>query len=74
MPARFILCVDRVDEPNGRVWCVRTKGQWINASRVVVNVPTVTIFRGPTARQPKAFLEGIGEVRQHGSEIVISTE
>lgn len=69
---KFILCIDRFDEPNGWIWSVRVGNKWLNATNVQVNVPMVTVFRGVQARQPKAFLTGVGVVRQTGSMIFIT--
>jgi hypothetical protein len=56
------------------VWCIRTGGKWLNARTIDVQVPTTTVFRGRSARQPKAYLEGVGVVTQRGDDLVITAE
>jgi hypothetical protein len=55
---KFILCVDRFDAAGRRIWGVRVNRRWICARYVRVDVPMTTVFRGPQARQPKAYLTG----------------
>lgn len=70
-PRRFLLCFD-AHRPDGRVWCVRIGNRWKSAKRIVINVPLFTVYRGPTARQPKAYLRGIGCARLVGATLAIT--
>ncbi len=65
-PHKVILCVDRFDAPDGRVWAVRSGSKWLTAQTVHVFVEMETVFRGQHSRQPKAYLEGFGVVREDG--------
>jgi len=61
---RFLVCVNNLEDPAGRVWLVRARGKWLTARAVQIEVPVTTVFRGPKARQPKAYLQGVGRVRR----------
>ncbi len=61
--APFILCFERRHAPKGRVWAVKQGRRWRLAAEVVVQVPVETVFRGPDAKQPIAYLQGVGVVR-----------
>jgi hypothetical protein len=50
-----ILCFE-AHHADGRVWALRHRGRWTRTRRVVVKAPTVTVYRGKLARQPKAYL------------------
>ncbi len=65
-PHKVILCVDRFDAEGGRVWAVRSGSRWFTAKTVHVFVDMETVFRGQDSRQPKAYLEGFGVVREDG--------
>lgn len=71
-PRAFRLHVHYLTEPKRRVWAVQTAGQYLIARDVDVQVPVMTVFRGPESRQPKAFLRGKGVVRKQGARIVIA--
>lgn len=70
-PRPFILCFEAHGEKHGRVWAVKHGKTWTHATEVRVLVPTRTVYRGPTAAQPKAFLAGIGIVLRVGDALVI---
>ena len=61
-PKPFILCYEATVQSR-RVWAVRVGRKWRTTRMVEVNVPMVTVFLGPQARQPKAYLRGVGVVR-----------
>ena len=65
-PQAVIVCVDRFDAPDGRVWAVRSGRQWLTAHTVRLQIEMQTVFRGAHARQPKAYLEGVGVVHTDG--------
>ncbi len=50
-----ILCFE-AHHSDGRVWALRHRGKWTRNRRVIVKAPTVTVYRGKTSRQPKAYL------------------
>ena len=50
-----ILCFE-AHHADGRVWAVRHRGRWMRATRVSVQAPNVTVYRGRKAPQPKAYL------------------
>lgn len=71
MKARpFVLCFE-AHRGDGRVWAVRQGRVWRLTRSVEVQVPTSTVYRGPTARQPKAYVYGVGVVRGDDDAIVI---
>lgn len=63
---KVILCIDRFDAEGGRVWAVRCGNKWLTAHTVHVWIDMETVFRGIESRQPKAYLEGFGVVREDG--------
>ncbi len=67
---RVLVCVDRFDAPDGRIWAVRAGRQWLTAHTVHLRVAMDTIFRGAHARQPKAYLAGTGVVHDDGQGTV----
>lgn len=69
-PKHFILCFE-AHRKDGRVWAVRQEGSWRLSREVDVLVPMNTVYRGPSARQPKAYLEGFGVVRGDKESLVI---
>lgn len=70
----MLLCIDRFDKPDGRIWAIRAGNKWITAHTVNVWIDMETVFKGPTARQPKAYLEGYGVVREDGHGTVTIAE
>jgi hypothetical protein len=68
----FWLCVNRLDEERGRVWALVQGGRWLVGRRIdVAGVALETVFRGRTARQPRAFLRGRGVVRRRGEVLEV---
>ncbi len=65
-PRSVILCINRFDAEDGHVWLVRSGRKWLTAKRVKVDIDMETVFKGPNARQPKAYLRGVGVVRTDG--------
>lgn len=64
-PRTFWAHVYCLSEPKGRVWAISTQGRYLIATALDIQVPVETVFRGPAARQPKAYLKGKGVVRKH---------
>ncbi len=73
-PRRVILCVDRFDAPEGKIWSVRVGRRWLNAHTVHCWIDLETVFRGAHARQPKAYLQGFGIVREDGHGTITIAE
>lgn len=71
-PRKVVLCVDRFDAKDGKVWAVRSGRRWLTAKRVYTFVQMTTVFKGITARQPKAYLEGVGVVRRYHDALMIT--
>jgi hypothetical protein len=69
-PKPFVLCFE-AHRKDGRVWAVRQGRGWRLTRAVDVLVPTNTVYRGPQARQPRAYLEGIGVVRGNQDAMTI---
>lgn len=70
-PRVFWLHVHQLQDWRRRVWAIEQGGRYQIATRVTVKVPLETVFRGPDAKQPKAFLRGRGIVRWRGRQAVI---
>lgn len=64
---RVIVCIDRFDAADGRVWGVRSGGKWWAAHTVLIEVPMMSVYLGAAARQPRAYLEGVGVVCDDGA-------
>lgn len=67
-----ILCFE-AHHRDGRVWAIRHRNRWIRAKRVKVSADHVTVYRGPEARQPRAylaFLEPVKVCRVKGALVV----
>jgi len=69
-PKPFVLCFE-AHRADGRVWAVRQGRVGRLTKMVEVQVPTSTVYRGPTARQPKAYMYGVGVIRGDGDSMVI---
>lgn len=54
---RFALCFND-HRPDGKVWSVRLRGTWHQAAHVVIEGTLETVYRGATAAQPRALLQG----------------
>lgn len=67
----FKLCFE-AHRADGRVWAVYFKRRWRLAPLVNVMVPVRTVYCGPKARQPRAYLEGhASAVTRRGDLLVI---
>jgi hypothetical protein len=61
-PQTLWLCFD-AHAADGRVWAIRAGRMWLRAAVVETDgVEWATIYRGPRARQPRAYLRGTGYV------------
>lgn len=65
-PRTFWLHFNRINVIRGNddIWTVHLSNQCIQAKSVDVRVPIHTVYKGATARQPRAYLKGIGVVRK----------
>lgn len=63
---RVLICFD-AHAKHKRVWAVRVGAKWRTTKHVVCDVPTFTVYRGPCARQPRAYLLGYGKVTGNGT-------
>jgi hypothetical protein len=70
-PKPFVLCFE-AHATNGQVWALKTGKNWIHAREVSVLVPTLTVYRGRNAPQPRAYLVGNGVVTRYGGNLVIT--
>ena len=70
-PHHIVVCVDRFDAPQGRIWAVRDGHQWLTAKCVRILIEMQTVFKGIDARQPKAYLAGVGVAHLAGDTITI---
>jgi hypothetical protein len=72
MSVKFLVCIDRLDKRDDWVWAVRWGNTWALARRVTIRVPVRTVFKGRRARQPRAYLAGIGTTfTQRGGQVTI---
>lgn len=70
-PQHVIVCVNRFDGVD--IWAVRYGFRWFVGRRVSVRIPLTTCWKGPAARQPRAYLQGRGVVRTRpGGQILVS--
>ena len=69
-PKPFVLCFE-AHRKDGRVWAVRQGRVWRLTKMVEVQVPTSTVYRGAKARQPKAYLYGVGVIRGGDDALII---
>lgn len=66
MTRRLTLCFE-ADAPDGLVWALRVGRTWHRARAVWLEGVTLqTVYRGPRARQPRAYLTGFGRVHWRG--------
>lgn len=68
-PKPFLLCFES-HKPDGLVWSVQQSRKWHAAESVRVLVPTVTEYRGKDARQPKAYLKGMGVLHRVSARVL----
>lgn len=63
-PQPFLICFEAHNRrKNGRVWAVKQGSRWRMAREVSILVPTLTVYKGADAKEPKAYLQGVGVVR-----------
>ena len=64
-PRVFWVHFNRINVQRGDpdVWTVHLSDQCIQVQHVEIRVPVSTVYRGATARQPRAYFKGKGVVR-----------
>ena len=66
-PQTLWLCFD-AHAADGLVWAVRAGRTWLRAAMVETDgMDWTTVYRGPTAPQPRAYLRGAGRVIEHAN-------
>lgn len=75
-PRTFWLHFNRINVQRGNpdVWTVHLSDQCIQAKSVRVYVPLQTVYKGATARQPRAYMKGKGIIRVHKDYVSIVRE
>lgn len=70
----FWLHFNRLGQKRGQsdIWTIRQGGRNRLASAVQIQVPVQTVYRGDSASQPRAYLRGVGQVKQYGSVVEIT--
>lgn len=73
-PRTFWLHFNRINVQRGNpdIWTVHLSNRCIQTKKVIVKVPLETIYKGDTARQPRAYLKGIGKINVKKGLVVIS--
>jgi hypothetical protein len=71
-PRQFIVCFEGHGHAAG-AWSVKTRQNWIHADEISILVPVLTVYKGPTAPQPRAYLTGFGVVTRRGRTLVITS-
>jgi hypothetical protein len=64
-PVRWRLHIDHLDNADGDVWALSFAGRYLTVRHVWVRGAArelATVFRGRRARQPRAFLTGVGMI------------
>ena len=59
------LCFDH-HATDGKVWAIRAGNTWHRVAHVITRIPMQTVYRGPKAAQPNAYLRGVGKLRTIG--------
>lgn len=72
--SRVWLCFEKHDPQKRGVWAVKFMGRWINGDGITSTIPLQTKYRGPKARQPKAYFHGWASkvVKTSNDRLVIS--
>lgn len=68
---RVWICFE-AHRPDGEVWAVKWRNEWLTAPSVHCGVPLTTVYRGAESPQPRAYLQGVaGRVTKHAGIIRI---
>jgi len=64
-PQKFLLCFERTNAKDQKVWSIRVRGKWFHAAYVQLMGGFVeTVWRGTKAAQPRAYLQGKGIIER----------
>ncbi len=66
------LCFDH-HATDGKVWAIREGNTWRRAKAIDCRIPLETVYRGPKAQQPRAYLKGAGVVTLRKGIAVITS-
>ena len=69
----FWLHFNRINVVRGDpdVWTVHLSDQCIQTKHVDCHVPIATVYRGKTARQPRAYFKGQGRILAMANRVLI---
>lgn len=72
-PRIFWLHFNRLNVREGDpdVWTVHLSDRCIQTPYVECRVPVTTVYKGATARQPRAYMRGKGRVFEYRDSVVI---
>jgi hypothetical protein len=72
-PRSFFYHFNRIGMQRGQpdIWTVHANGRCIPCRSVDCQVPTKTIYKGDTARQPRAIVKGMGIVTRKRNGVVV---
>ncbi len=72
-PRTFWLHFNRINAQrrNPNVWTVHLSDQCIQTKSVECLVPIRTVYKGATARQPRAYFKGVGRIRTYKDKVRI---
>lgn len=71
MPVLWVCFDNHADD--GLVWAVREGNQWHRAAHIDIRVPLTSVYRGPKARQPRAYFRTHGAVTRKGQTLILTT-
>jgi hypothetical protein len=66
------ICFDNHAD-DGLVWAVREGNVWHRGATVNIHGQLESVYRGPNARQPRAYFRAIGKVTKKGKTLTITT-
>ena len=73
-PRTFWLHFNRINvqrnDPD--IWTIHLSDRCIQTRRVEVKVPLETVYKGPEARQPRAFMRGKGKIKVYKNYVEIT--
>ena len=67
------VCFDNHAE-DGCVWAVREGKRWHRAALIDIHVPMQSVYRGPNARQPRAYFLARGQVTRSGDRLILTPD
>ena len=70
----FRFHIDHIENDGGLVWALSYGSRYFVLKQIDCRVPVVTVFRGVDAKQPRAFLTGVGQITINENRAVITNE